>query len=298
MGSKKTILVVDDMSQIRTILRFNLEKKGYNVIDADCGKKALEHASGGNTPDLIILDIMMPKMDGYEVLRRLRASDETRHIPVIFLTAKTQKKDVLKGIRAGGNDYVVKPYKFEVLHEKIRKFINIPDRVLAAIMVTDIAGFSRDMENNEEQTYSKLLIHNRIIREKILKHRGTEIKTVGDSFLIRFKSALDAVETGINIQTEFLKYNKDKEEIDQISVRIGIHVGDIFIVDNDVFGNGVNIANRIEPLAKPGGICISEDVYNIVKKSINLKVSSMGKEKLKNIKDPPEIFKISVGSNG
>ena len=92
MGSKKTILVVDDMSQIRTILRFNLEKKGYNVIDTDCGKKALEHASGGNTPDLIILDIMMPKMDGYEVLRRLRASDETRHIPVIFLTAKTQKK--------------------------------------------------------------------------------------------------------------------------------------------------------------------------------------------------------------
>jgi len=98
MGEKKTILVVDDMSQIRTILRFNLEKEGYNVIDANSGERALEYAVGENIPDLIILDIMMPKMDGYEVIRKLRESDVTKHIPVIFLTAKAQKKDVLKGI--------------------------------------------------------------------------------------------------------------------------------------------------------------------------------------------------------
>ena len=222
MGEKKTILVVDDVSQIRTILRFNLEKEGYNVIDANSGERALEYAVGENIPDLIILDIMMPKMDGYEVIRKLRESDVTKHIPVIFLTAKAQKKDVLKGIEAGGNDYVVKPFKFADVHRKIKEL------------------------------------------------------------------------TGMDIQNEFLEYNKDKKKADQILVRIGIHIGDILIRDNDVFGTGVNVASRIEPLAEPGGICISADAYNVVKKSIDIKVLSLGKKELKNIEDPPEIFKILI----
>lgn len=289
MHDKKTILIVDDVSQIRKILRYNLEEEGYDVIDADSGEKALEYASE-NIPDLIVLDIMMPKMDGYEVLRRLRESDITRHIPVIFLTAKAQRKDVLKGIEAGGNDYVVKPYNFDDLHGKIDKLIGY--RALSAIMITDIVGFSEEMERDEEHTYSKLLIHNEIIRKIISKNRGKEIKTAGDSFFVRFKSAVDAVKTGINIQNEFLEYNTDKERFDQIFVRIGIHIGDILIMDNDVFGSGVNIASKIEPLAEPGGICISADVYNIVKKAIDIKVSSLGIKELKNIEDPPELFKI------
>ncbi|MBE9546020.1 MAG: response regulator [Proteobacteria bacterium] len=291
MDERRTILIVDDVSQIRKILRYNLEEEGYDVIDADSGEKAIEYASE-NMPDLIILDIMMPKMDGYEVLRRLRESDITKHIPVIFLTAKAQRKDVLKVIEAGGNDYVVKPYNFEELHRKIEKLIGY--RALAAIMITDIVGFSEDMEKDEERTYSKLLTHNEIIRRKISKNRGREIKTIGDSFLVRFKSAVDAVKAAINIQNELLEYNKDKEKFNQILVRIGIHIGDILIMDNDVFGSGVNIASKIEPLAEPGGICISADVYNFAKKALDIKVSSLGKEKLKNIEDPPEVFKISI----
>ncbi len=339
MGEKKTILVVDDMSQIRTILRFNLEKEGYNVIDANSGERALEYAVGENIPDLIILDIMMPKMDGYEVIRKLRESDVTKHIPVIFLTAKAQKKDVLKGIEAGGNDYVVKPFKFADVHRKIKELtgmdnghlriervkrqypkkdnswvsgelaraftedtqeaINstdelILDRTLAAIMITDIVGFSKQMENDEEHTYSKLLIHNEIVRKNISKSKGEEIKTIGDAFLVRFKSTVDAVRAAMNIQKEFLRYNKDKKKVDQILVRIGIHIGDILIRDNDVFGTGVNVASRIEPLAEPGGICISADAYNVVRKSIDIKVLSLGKKELKNIEDPPEIFRILI----
>ena len=333
MDQRKTILVVDDMSQIRNILRFNLEKEGYKVILANNGKKALEYALGQNPLDLIILDIMMPKMDGYEVIRRLRDSDTTRHIPIIFLTAKAQKKDVLKGIELGANDYVVKPFKFVDVHRKIQKLIDMykghlridtvnqqhlekddprgygksqtdfsegiqkasaSDRTLAAILITDMVDFSKEMENDEEHAYSKLLVHNEIIRKSILKNRGEEIKTIGDAFLVRFKSAVDAVETGINIQNEFLEYNKDKKKDDQITIRIGIHVGDILIKDNDVFGNGVNIASKIEPFAEPGGICISEDAYNIVKNSTDFKVLSLGKKELKNIKTPPEIFKILV----
>lgn len=298
MGEKKTILVVDDMSQIRNILRFNLKKQGYNVKEANNGEKALEYASGEDPPDLIILDIMMPKMDGYEVISKLRAADVTKHIPVIFLTAKAQKKDVLKGIEAGGNDYVVKPFKFVDLYRKIEKLIDMyPDRALAAIMITDIVGFSKEMEDNEEHTYSKLLIHNEMIRKNISKNKGKEIKTIGDAFLVRFKSAVDAVKAGMSIQNEFSRYNKDRKAVDQILVRIGIHIGDMLIKGNDVFGNGINIASKIEPLAEPGGICISADAYNVVKNSIDIKVLSLGRKELKNIEDPPEIFKIFIESS-
>lgn len=93
------------------------------------------------------------------------------------------------------------------------------------------------------------------------------------------------------------RYNKDRKAVDQILVRIGIHIGDILIKGNDVFGNGINIASKIEPLAEPGGICISADAYNVVKNSIDIKVLSLGRKELKNIEDPPEIFKILIESS-
>ncbi len=295
MTGKKRILVVDDMGQIRGILRFNLQKQGFEVLEAHNGEKALEHVLGGNPPDLIVLDIMMPRMDGYEVLRRIRRSSVGENVPVIFLTAKAQKTDVLKGMEAGGNDYVVKPFKFESLHGKIQKLIGAhPDRELSAIMVTDIEGFSKEMEHDEEQTYSKLLKHNEIIRRNISQYRGNEIKTIGDAFMIRFKSTFDAVKAAISIQKDFLGYNRDKKSKDQILVRIGIHIGDIMIVGKDVFGNGVNVASRIEPFAQAGGICISEDAFNVVKKSMNIKVSSLGKKQLKNISEPVKIYKVEA----
>ena len=129
MKEKKTILVVDDMVQIRNILQFSLHKEGYDVILADNGADAIKQVSGDDslfskTVDLIILDIMMPRMDGYEVLGKLRSSDSTKDIPVIFRTAKAQKKDVAKGIEAGANDYLVKPFKLADLFKKIKQLTN------------------------------------------------------------------------------------------------------------------------------------------------------------------------------
>jgi class 3 adenylate cyclase len=169
-----------------------------------------------------------------------------------------------------------------------------PDRALAAIMITDIVDFSKEMEANEERTYSKLITHNEIIRKSISKNNGEEIKTIGDAFLVRFKSALDSVKASINIQKDFSEYNKDKKKVDQILVRIGIHIGDILTMDNDVFGNEVNVASRIQALAEPGSVYISADVYNFVKKSAGIKMVSVGRKELKNIKDSPEIFKVLI----
>ena len=122
-GKKKTILVVDDIKPMRDILRFSLKKEGYDVVVASNGETALKYALDENLPDLIVMDIMMPKMDGYEVLRQLRESDAAKQIPVIFLTAKGQKKDVLKGMELTANDYVIKPYKFADLNRRIEKLI-------------------------------------------------------------------------------------------------------------------------------------------------------------------------------
>ncbi len=172
-----------------------------------------------------------------------------------------------------------------------------PGRVLAAIMITDIVGFSKQMEQNETKMFSNLLLHNEIIRRVIAKNGGIEIKTIGDAFLVRFNSGVNAVKSAIQIQHQFSKHNKTKERTEHVLIRIGIHIGDVLLMKNDIMGNGVNVAARIEPLAEPGGICISADVYNLVKKSIDFKVVNIGKKELKNIKDSPEIFKILLDAN-
>ena len=167
-----------------------------------------------------------------------------------------------------------------------------PVRLLAAIMLTDMVGYSKSMERDEDATYKKLQDHNAIVRKVIPEYRGQEIKTIGDAFLVRFNSASDAVQAAREIQYKFSEYNGGKPDAEQIWLRIGIHIGDILVMENDVFGTGVNIAARIEPLAEPGGICISADVYNVIKKSIDIKVISLGKKELKNISDAPEIYKL------
>ena len=169
-----------------------------------------------------------------------------------------------------------------------------PKRALAAVMMTDIAGFSKSMEMDEEKTYEKLLTHKKIVREEVISNHGEVIDNVGDAFFIRFDSAVDAVTVALNIQNRFSKHNKGKDESEQIWIRIGVHLGDILFMENDVFGNGVNIAARIEPMAEPGGICVSGDVYNVVKKSIDLKAVSLGRKEMKNISDAPEVFRILI----
>jgi class 3 adenylate cyclase len=174
----------------------------------------------------------------------------------------------------------------------------VPERTLAAIMITDMVGFSKDMEVSEDLTYHKLLKHNEIIRKNIKKNQGLELKTMGDAFLVRFASAVSAVRSATNIQRDLSIYNESVDENSKIMIRIGIHIGDVLVMGQDVLGNGVNVAARIETLAEPGGILISADVYNLVKKSIDIKVLNLGRKELKNIKDTPELYKIVLQSVG
>ena len=125
MKYKKTVLIIDDMKHIRDILWFSLKQEGYKPILAENGRKGLDILFDSETQiDLVILDVMMPKLDGYQVLAKIRLSDNPEaNTPVIMLTAKAQKDDVIKGLKKGANDYIVKPYKFLDLLAKVKQLI-------------------------------------------------------------------------------------------------------------------------------------------------------------------------------
>jgi len=164
-------------------------------------------------------------------------------------------------------------------------------RRLAAIMFTDIVGFSRQMGNNEARTLRLLEVHNQLIQQAVAEHHGTVIKTVGDAFLVDFPSVVHAVQCAQAIQARFKAHNAEQEKAEQIHVRIGIHSGDIVQRDGDVFGDGVNIAARLQTLAEPDTIYISPVVYQEVSKKLDLgTVVSLGRPKLKNIAERFQVY--------
>lgn len=173
-----------------------------------------------------------------------------------------------------------------------------PKHKLSAIMFTDMTGFSRKMGESERLTLKLLRDHNRIIRFLVRKHHGQIIKSTGDGFLMDFDSAVEAVQCALEAQERFQRYNLNKAEDEHVVVRIGINLGEIRIVDADLFGDEVNIAARIQPLAEPGGICITRDVYDHVKSKLSIVAVNMGPKELKNITHKVEVYKILVPTIG
>lgn len=163
-------------------------------------------------------------------------------------------------------------------------------RKLAAIMFTDMVGYSALAERNEALALELLEEHRRLLRSIFPKHHGSEIKTTGDGFLAEFPSALAAVQCGIEIQEGIAKRNSAKPPQEIFQVRIGIHAGDVVRRDDDVIGDGVNIAARIEPLAGAGGICISQQIFDQIENRVANSLKRMGQVKLKNMIRPLEVY--------
>lgn len=155
------------------------------------------------------------------------------------------------------------------------------DYRLAAVMFTDIYGFSRMMEADEKGTLNLLQDHNQLIIDRVRKFNGNIIKTIGDAFLVDFRNTSDAVKSALEIQNAVFKYNTANNT--RLMLRIGIHLGDIWFFENDALGEVINIASRLETLARPGRICISHDVYNQILNKVDVEIISLGAAKLKNI---------------
>lgn len=165
-------------------------------------------------------------------------------------------------------------------------------RRLAAIMFTDITRYAAITQNNETLALELLKEHNAILRSIFIRWKGHEVKSVGDSFLIEFVNVLDSVNCAIDIQEALHKRNQSVSPERKFQIRIGIHVGDVVYRDNDVFGDGVNIASRVMQLSEPDGICLTEDVVRQVRNKIDVPVVSLGLGELKNIKLEVAIYKI------
>lgn len=170
-------------------------------------------------------------------------------------------------------------------------------RQLKAIMFTDMVGYSARMGEDEERTVRLLNEHRLIVREILPAHGGTEHETIGDAFVILFDSAVNAVQCAVQIQKALRDRNEGQPEPEQIWIRIGIHLGDIVLRGGDIFGDGVNIAARVEPMADPGGICITQDVYLQVQKRVGVRAVSIGMRELKNIENAPELYRILLGGD-
>jgi adenylate cyclase len=169
------------------------------------------------------------------------------------------------------------------------------ERRLAAILAADVDGYSRLMGVDEEGTLAALKACRReLIDPKIAEHRGRIVKTTGDGALVEFASAVDAVRCAMEIQRSMAERGATIPEDRRIEFRIGINVGDIISDEGDIYGDGVNIAARVETLARPGTICLSDNAYQQIKGKITLEVSDMGEQQLKNITQPVRIYGVRL----
>jgi adenylate cyclase len=170
------------------------------------------------------------------------------------------------------------------------------ERRLAAVLAADVAGYSRLMGMDEEGTLAQLkVIRQSIIDPKIAEHRGRIVKTTGDGVLVEFASAVDATRCAMELQRDMAERNVATPEEHRVEFRIGINVGDIIIDEGDIYGDGVNIAARVEPLASPGGICLSDNAYQQIKGKLTIEVSDMGEQQLKNIAQPVRVYGVRHG---
>jgi adenylate cyclase len=212
--------------------------------------------------------------------------------------------DCAKGLLAGGASLVVQWLVPSVLamvrraqaRRAARRAGRVPDaarradvvRRIAAILAIDVVGYSRLMAADEEGTYVRLMRYRRDrIEPTIREHRGSIVKHTGDGALVAFGSVVDAVRCAVELQRAV-----DAPPAHRIAVRIGVNLGDVIIEPNDIYGDSVNVAVRLEGLAEPGGICVSEDAWRHVRGKVAAEFVDLGHRKLKNIADPVHVYSI------
>jgi adenylate cyclase len=168
------------------------------------------------------------------------------------------------------------------------------ERKLVAIMFTDMVGYTALAQSDESVAMELLDEQRRLVRPFFQRYNGTEVKTIGDAFLVQFKSALEAVECASSIQKSLHELNLGRPPDRRIILRVGVHVGDVIDEGNDISGDAVNIASRIEPLAAPGGVCISEQAFDQTGNKSSLPMVKLERQTLKNVSVPMDVFRVTM----
>ena len=171
------------------------------------------------------------------------------------------------------------------------------ERRLAAILAADVAGYSRLMGQDEAGTLQRLkALRGELVDPKIAEHKGRIVKTTGDGLLIEFPSVVEAVACAVAVQRDIAEQNASVAAAERLVFRVGINLGDVIIDGEDIHGDGVNIAARLEGLAEPGGICVSAVVYDQVRGRVDCPFEDLGEQTLKNITRPVRIYRVGWNS--
>ena len=166
------------------------------------------------------------------------------------------------------------------------------ERRLAAILAADVEGYSRHTELDEEASTTTLRMYRAVVEEAIAAHRGHIFSSAGDGVVAEFPSIVEAIRCAVEIQNEIAERNASVPDNPQMQFRIGVNLGDVISEDNNLYGTGVNVAVRLQQLAEPGGICISQTVYDQVRKIVEIPFQDIGERRLKNIADPVHVYRI------
>ena len=297
MDPRPHIVVVEDEATQRQLLADYLAGQNFRVSAAD-GGAALRRLVEREAPALVLLDVHLPGEDGFALARWLR--EKSGRIGIIMVTSAADTVDRVVGLETGADDYVTKPFEPRELLARVKSVLRrgmpereaAPARRSAAILAADVAGYSRLVGNDEEGTLARLrALRRELIDPEIGAHRGRIVKTTGDGFLIEFASVVDAVRCAVAVQRRMAAAADEPAER-RIQYRVGVNVGDVLADGDDILGDSVNIASRLEGIAEPGGICLSASAYEQIRGKLELAVADMGDEDLKNIARPLRTYRI------
>ena len=297
MDARPHIVVVEDEATQRQLLADYLAGQNFRVSAVASGA-ALHRLVERELPALVMLDVGLPGEDGFALARWLR--EKSSRVGIIMVTSAADTVDRVVGLETGADDYITKPFEPRELLARVKSVLRrgrperevAPARRIAAILAADIAGYSRLVGDDEEGTLARLrALRSELIHPAIGAHRGRIVNTTGDGMLVEFASALDAVRCAVAVQRSMASAVSGPPE-QRIQYRVGINVGDVLTDGDDILGDSVNIAARLEGIAEPGGICLSAAAYEQVRGKLEIAVTDMGEQDLKNIARPLRTYRV------
>lgn len=306
---EKRVLIIDDDEKLRNLVKEYLQDYGFTVHAVPDGR-FLTGILREQNPDVLLLDVMLPFMDGFELLKEVRAAGD---MPVIMLTARGEDADRIVGLELGADDYIPKPFNPRELLARIkavlRRRTQAPERSepgdkslehttgmhrrLKAIFSADVKEFSRLMAEDELATIQVLNEYRGILAGCVEEYGGRVVDSPGDNLLAEFDSIVVAVQCAVKIQETLHSRNLLLPEERRMHFRIGINLGDVVIDRARLYGDGVNVAARIEQMADPGGICVSGTVYDQIENKVPFSFEFMGEKELKNMGRPVRVYRLS-----
>jgi DNA-binding response OmpR family regulator len=297
MDPRPHIVVVEDEATQRQLLADYLAGQNFRVSAVDSGA-ALHRLVERDAPALVLLDVGLPGEDGFALVRRLR--EKSGRIGIIMVTSAGDTVDRVVGLETGADDYITKPFEPRELLARVRSVLRrgaagggaAPARRIAAVLAADVAGYSRLVGDDEEGTLARLrALRRALIYRETDACRGRVVRVMGDGFLIEFSSAVDAVRCAVAVQRGMAAAAEEPAER-RLQFRVGINVGDVLADGDDILGDSVNIAARLEGIAEPGGICLSAAAYEQVRGKLDLAVADIGEPELKNITRPVRAYRV------